>query len=213
MIVYHGTNLFSAKVIQKYGVWLSVQRPFTDFGRGFYVTHHLQQAKKWAEVRALHPQVHPLFLKRLKMTEEEYLRHPDTQRPAYLIFHLDIGRLRTLRGKIFPSPRDPKWPRYYRLWISFVARCRAGAKHPYDFVFGPVAGWHPFLPDRIRLTFRKDQLSLNSPRALQCLSEGIVVTHSPAKPKKGFHLGLEDDPPLDLDYGKTRPRLIAPRYP
>lgn len=42
MIVYHGTNLFSAKVIRRYGVWLSVQRPLTDFGRGFYVTFHLR---------------------------------------------------------------------------------------------------------------------------------------------------------------------------
>lgn len=204
MIVYHGTNLFSAKVIRRYGVWLSVQRPLTDFGRGFYVTFHLRQAKRWAKVRALHPQVHPLLLKRLKMSEEDFLHHPDAKQPAYLIFHLDVGRLRTLHGKVFPTPRDPEWPIYRRRWASFVTRCRAGIQHPYDFVYGPVAGWHRLIPGRIRLAFRKDQLSLNSPPALQCLSGGTVVSLSQTKPKAGlkpggigiFHPGCENDFPL-----------------
>ena len=46
--VYHGTNLFSAKVIQYNGVMLNAQRDLTDFGKGFYVTPNLEQAKKWS---------------------------------------------------------------------------------------------------------------------------------------------------------------------
>lgn len=185
MIVYHGTNLFSAKVILQCGIWLSVQRSTTDFGRGFYVTFHLKQAIDWAIVRAQHPRVHPLFLKRLKITEKDYIQHPDTRKPAYLVFYLDFNRLLTLRGLIFPSPDDPNWPLYRHGWTAFVARCRAGIKHRYDYVYGPVAGWHPFMPDRIRTAFRKDQLSLNSPRALRCLSGGTLAV-LPRKAKAGM---------------------------
>ncbi len=45
-IVYHGTNLFAANLIQYQGIRLEVQRELTDFGRGFYVTLNLAQAKK-----------------------------------------------------------------------------------------------------------------------------------------------------------------------
>lgn len=198
LIVYHGTNLFSAKVIQQYGIGLSVQRPLTDYGRGFYVTLHRKQAKDWARVRALHPQGHPHMLKQLGITRREFLQHPDAYTPAYLMFYLDIHRLLTLRGKVFPLPGDPKWPMVHRHWASFVARCRVGIQHPYDFVYGPVAGWHPLIPGRIRWAFRKDQLSLNSPRALRCLSGGAVVAFSWSKRAAGWNPAASDLAPRSL---------------
>lgn len=46
--VYHGTNLFSANIIQQHGIWLSIQRRLTDFGKRFYVTFNFKQARNWA---------------------------------------------------------------------------------------------------------------------------------------------------------------------
>lgn len=48
MKLYHGTDLFSAEKIIKYGISLSAGRPFMDFGRGFYTTPRLAQAIEWA---------------------------------------------------------------------------------------------------------------------------------------------------------------------
>lgn len=37
MILYHGTDTFSAEKILTNGISISVGRPFMDFGQGFYI--------------------------------------------------------------------------------------------------------------------------------------------------------------------------------
>ena len=46
--LYHGTSLVSAQAIVANGIDPSRGHPYTDFGRGFYVTTNLAQAKAWA---------------------------------------------------------------------------------------------------------------------------------------------------------------------
>jgi len=60
LVLYHGTDDVSAQRIISAGIDLSLCSPLTDFGRGFYTTTNLEQAKNWAvlkaiRVRARHP--------------------------------------------------------------------------------------------------------------------------------------------------------------
>lgn len=57
LVVFHGCDHLSAAAIGTvtppfaHGINLSVGAKLTDFGRGFYTTTHLKQAKSWANVR------------------------------------------------------------------------------------------------------------------------------------------------------------------
>ena len=46
--LYHGTGRSGADAIRSNGIDLSVQRPDSDFGRGFYTTRDADQAAEWA---------------------------------------------------------------------------------------------------------------------------------------------------------------------
>lgn len=48
LALYHGTDKNSALDIERNGVDLSKSRPFSDFGRGFYLTDNKGLAKTWA---------------------------------------------------------------------------------------------------------------------------------------------------------------------
>lgn len=52
LILYHGTDDKSAREIIAHGIDLSLCSPLTDFGRGFYTTTNLEQAKNWAVLKA-----------------------------------------------------------------------------------------------------------------------------------------------------------------
>ncbi|NUK29220.1 DUF3990 domain-containing protein [Parageobacillus sp. VR-IP] len=177
--VYHGTNLFAAKIIRDIGIRLDAQRDLTDFGKGFYVTLNLQQAKSWAQIRAMHPQISPEILDQLNISKSQYFNHPDTKIPAYLAYELNLKELRQLKGKEFPLPHEPEWPHHQRSWERFVKECRAGKKHHYDYVYGPVGGSHLTDPDKIKVSYTKDQLSLNSMKATRCLSKLKIVACKP----------------------------------
>src|SRR5213595_2840083 len=107
--VYHGTNLFSAKVILYNGIMLNAQRELTDFGKGFYVTPNLKQAKEWSHVKAKNPQVNPTILVSLNLNKNQYLSHPETKIPALLAYSIDIYSLILLNGLIFPMPNESSW--------------------------------------------------------------------------------------------------------
>jgi hypothetical protein len=51
--LFHGTDDVSASAILSRGVDLRRCSPLTDFGRGFYTTTNLEQAKNWARIRAV----------------------------------------------------------------------------------------------------------------------------------------------------------------
>ena len=177
--VYHGTNLFSAKVIQYNGVMLNAQRDLTDFGKGFYVTPNLEQAVKWSYVKAQNPQVNSTILGLLGIKKNEYLGHPETKIPALLTFNINMNRLLLLNGLIFPMPYDPLWHQYKNHWMDFVQNSRIGVKHPFDFVYGPVGGRHNDTYFQVRPSKLKEQLSLNTVKAIQCLSDFKLTTLEP----------------------------------
>ncbi|OQP05695.1 hypothetical protein B1690_12640 [Geobacillus sp. 46C-IIa] len=177
--VYHGTNLFAAKIIEKIGIRLDVQRELTDFGKGFYVTLNLQQAKNWAQIRAMHPQISPHLLDLLNMSQSQYFHHPEIKIPACLVYELNVKQLRQLNGKEFSLPHEPGWVRHQRSWEQFVFNCRTGKRHDYDYVYGPVAKGHLTNMEKIKVSHTKDQLSLNSMRAVNCLTTLDILVFKP----------------------------------
>ena len=203
--VYHGTTLFNAKVIQRHGVWLNVQRKLTDFGRGFYVTVNSGQAKRWACVKAMNPQIHPIMLERLKITKDQYFNSPDTRTPAYLALELDLNGLRRLHGKIFPLPHEPQWKNFQHSWQMFVQKCRSGETHHYDYVYGPIGKTHPTDPDQVLYSGAKEQLALNTEDAVACLSKFMVLTFTPGKRKTEKTIGRQwlERTGNSTDFGKS----------
>jgi len=55
--LYHGCTSHDAANIQAHGIDLMLCRPDTDFGRGFYTTTVLYQARQWAWARFYDPAV------------------------------------------------------------------------------------------------------------------------------------------------------------
>jgi len=104
------------------------------------------------------------------MSKAQYLDHPYSKIPVYLTFNIDLTQLLSLKGIVFPMPKDVYWPSYKKAWEIFVRNCRMGINHEYDFVYGPVGGRHPCCNYKMLASATKDQLSLNSIKALGCLS-------------------------------------------
>lgn len=174
--VYHGTNLFAANLIKEYGIILDAQRPNTDFGRGFYVTHSMKQAIRWADVRAKRLQVSAKLLETVQMSKTDYLNHPDARLPALVAFDFGLNCLQKLKGKRFPFPDQSDWKEQKLAWEEFVFQCRKGYQHELDFVFGPIAGGHFKTNDQFMISTTKDQLSLNSSEAVKCLTKEKIMT-------------------------------------
>ena len=112
--VFHGTNLYFAKLIKKYGVMLKAQRELTDFGKGFYVTTNKKQAIEWAQVKSKNSQMNPDFLKQLSIKD-----HPAKKIPVLITFNLDFNRLIKLNGVIFP---------YRKIYPAFFGNLKAFCK-------------------------------------------------------------------------------------
>jgi hypothetical protein len=152
LTVFHGTDNVSAGVgTQPAGsplpfvVNLSLCKPFTDFGQGFYMTTRLHQARQWANMRVL--------------------RAPTGPTPLFAVvirFELDRDWLASLDALSFVRPIRDFW--------NLVTDCRMGfpphQRHPpspvpYDVVFGPVTLWPQTL-----VIADCDQVSLHTRRAI-----------------------------------------------
>jgi hypothetical protein len=182
-LVYHGTNLFSAKLIEQHGVWKYVQREATDFGRGFYLTDNLEQAMDWAHVRSLTPQISKSTLSMIGLSKKGFQNHPDTKVPAVLQYQILPLELTKMNGLIFPLPSDPDWPAAYKVWQSFVRLNRTGVSlHSFDFVYGPVSKNKVDQNGGIEFFRKKNQLSLHTAISLQCIEDLKIYTVM--KPKK-----------------------------
>ncbi|WP_059102854.1 DUF3990 domain-containing protein [Shouchella shacheensis] len=177
--VYHGTNLFAAKAIQHHGIWLNAQRRQTDFGKGFYLTFNRSQAKSWAVIRAMHAPVSSQVLEQLNMGKAQYFENPDTSKPAYVAFRLDLRKLKRLDGWLFPLPLEPRWRQYEQSWKAFVQACRSGKRHTFDYVYGPIGGGHLTDSKLVKVSATKEQLSLNTPKAIGCLASSQIITFKP----------------------------------
>jgi Protein of unknown function (DUF3990) len=135
-----------------HNIQLSVCRPLTDFGRGFYTTTWEHQAKEWAN------------------QQTRRLRTRGSVAVAIVLrFQVARDRLAALEDLVFT--RDTA--EFYDL----VQDCRSGvpphgrapAKNPrssvaYDLVYGPVSLWQQ------RLVIKDcDQISFHTPQALAIL--------------------------------------------
>ncbi len=204
-LVYHGTNLFSAKLIEQHGVWIYAQREATDFGRGYYLTDNLEQAVDWAKVRSLTPQISRSTLSMIGCTKKEFLHHPDTKVPALLQYRIHPSELIKLNGLIFPLPSHPDWQVASKVWHSFVTLNRKGGNlHSFDYVFGPVSknkispnGMIDYFPE-------KNQLSLHTASSLQSLMDIKIFTVGFPEEKES----IEISPPLSAYYKFIKNRLL-----
>jgi hypothetical protein len=110
MILYHGSN---GRIEQ---IDLAKGRIAKDFGKGFYLSPSLQNAKDWAE----------------RVTQRE-----ESGVPTVTTFELDERELESkdLKVKIFES--------YNLEWIDFILLNRQNRTavnlHDYDIVIGPIA--------------------------------------------------------------------------
>jgi len=136
-----------------HNIQLSLCRPLTDFGRGFYTTTWEHQAKEWAN----------------QQTRRLFRARGSTAAAIVLRFQVGRDRLAELEDLVFT--RDTT--EFYDL----VQDCRSGvlphgrtpANNPrglveYDLVYGPVSLW------RQKLVIKDcDQISFHTPQALAIL--------------------------------------------
>ena len=163
LIVYHGTY---AGAFKSANVSLLRCRPATDFGRGFYTTTHLHQAKEWANEK-----VRVMTARGVSASAAVYR------------FELDRNALADLDWLGFPRPIRDFW--------SFVTACRGGAPDHarsttstntpaaiYDVVVGPVTLW----PQRLIIS-DCDQISFHTDKAVNLLTP---LLHAQAGSGKTF---------------------------
>lgn len=110
MILYHGSNIAIKEPD------LTKSKPYKDFGRGFYLSADLQQAKRMAEQRTL-----------LLQTGEPIV--------SQFSFDESLMNDNIMKVKVFND--------YDEEWAEFVLRNRdTNIQHPihdYDVVYGPIA--------------------------------------------------------------------------
>lgn len=145
LALYHGTDEISAHSIipsptQQHAIQLKYGYKKNDFGSGFYTTTNLQQAKHWANKKALLSNI----------------KNPNQQNQSIVLkFTVDrwiLGSSQTILS--FVRANHDFW--------EFVIYCRqvssghlATMPYYYDIVFGPVSKWpqNSFYLDTIRLVF------------------------------------------------------------
>ncbi len=105
MLLYHGSNT----VVENPDV--SFSRTNLDFGQGFYLTTHFEQAKNWA-----------IRKKRFEQGE-----------PVVNVYNFELEILDEFCIKQFQTESEE--------WLEYVASNRKGLilENVYDAVFGPVA--------------------------------------------------------------------------
>ena len=164
LIVYHGCDDVAAHAIctaqgrQPNGIDLKLCSPQTDFGRGFYTTTFLHQAKNWANAR---------YKRRSKVAASA----------AIVKFQIDREALSHLEDIAFVWEGAPNVSNFW----SLVRHCRGGNDHShpsrkpafYDVVYGPVA-----LPNQTLVIKDCDQISFHSKAAIS-----ILMTPTPDFPK------------------------------
>jgi hypothetical protein len=107
MKLYHGSTQNVKKPIVERG------RPSTDFGKGFYTTTNIEQARDWALIRKRNAGGGAKAIISIYEADDDLLEK---------VFY------DTLR---FNMPDDK--------WLAFVVDCRKGVPHDHDIVFGAVA--------------------------------------------------------------------------
>ena len=147
-----------------HNIQLSLCRPLTDFGQGFYTTTWEHQAKEWAN----------------QQTRRLSVRTGATPVATVLRFDVDRDYLAAVEDLVFLRETTE--------FYDLVGDCRSGAmphgrtagKSPrgltkYDIVYGPVSLWQQ------KLVIKDcDQISFHTPQALAILPSPVV--HAQGKP-------------------------------
>ena len=168
LTVYHGTDTLTLGAHGPFKVGgslagfvadLNYCRALTDFGKGFYTTTKLHQAREWANART----------RRLRRSKR--LRASPVQ-PWGLVLQFDLDRswLASQESLVFVHEVSDFW--------DFVTHCRAGfavhaRAHPnvaYDVVYGLVTIWRQKL-----LIQDCDQISFHTPTAVGYLNRPSVA--------------------------------------
>ena len=166
LTVYHGTDDVSSgrpgirqgTVLRGFAVNLSICRPFTDFGRGFYTTTSLHQAREWANARV-----------------RRIVSPTQTHTAMVIEFHLDRDWLASLETLAFARPIVDFWNLVTDCRNGFPPHQRPGSKPTYDVVYGPVTIW----PSRL-LIQDCDQISFHTTGAAAGLRRPVVTQVAPA---------------------------------
>ena len=137
LVLYHGCTEQSLRGSNPNGIVVGVLPHYinlkvggrrTEFGRGFYATSWIDQAKSWANIQA----------KKLSAKSQGKA----TPKAVVLRFDVSRDKLAALEALVFTNEKCGFWP--------FVAYCRSGstphgrsnASHmEYDIVYGPVSIW------------------------------------------------------------------------
>ena len=146
--LFHGTIVQYAQDVVESGVDVSRSRPDCDFGRGFYCTTSLKQAKEWALLKAARrsgpPSVVGITVPRQEIAALRFLAFVRGERDA-----MDFWSL----------------VQFFRGGNAISAGIAISSMFPYDVVFGPVALWRSQQPMP-----RADQVSFHTPAAQQLLN-------------------------------------------
>lgn len=144
LIAYHGSSLNALsrysinkdQPLKSFKVDLDKCMPLTDFGRGFYVTTNLKQAKNWAN-------------KRSSIGKND--------RAVVLKFAIDRNWLASIHNMFFSRDCDDYWSLVKHCRTGGSPHNRSGKQNEYDYVVGPVSYW-----DQIEVIHDCDQLSFHS---------------------------------------------------
>ncbi len=159
LVLYHGCTAGSLRPQNDRGISvgglphcidLSIGNPRAEFGRGFYTTTWLHQAKSWANRNA--------------WQHSSGRRGRRATSPTAVVLRFEIKRddLADLEALVFTNQHSGFW--------SFVAYCRNGfAPHArlngrqsdYDIVYGPMSNY----PQKMILQ-DSDQISFHTAKAL-----------------------------------------------
>ncbi len=160
LALYHGTDALSAPSISSpsgstlHGVNLSKSSPFTDFGKGFYTTTNLHQAKNWANnrYRRVHTPLSP------------------PNHAVVLRFDVDrdvLAALNTLCFVIEASSSD-YWDLITHCRTALGSHLFVGSNY-YDVVYGPVSLWPQTLVIK-----DCDQVSFHTHTSLHALPTPVI---------------------------------------
>jgi len=142
--LYHGTAARYAATIRENGIDLTYGRPDADFGKGFYVTDNLEQAREW-------------------------MKHQSHGEPgAVLHYRVPANELHELSGRSFSEP-DAAWQDLVR-----AMRAQTAPLHPYNWVEGPLLlNPQDFLKGKSPVT-GGHQISVHTPDAVDLLNRNLT---------------------------------------
>jgi hypothetical protein len=152
IVLYHGTTKTNAELIQANGIDLAEASPKSDFGRGFYTTTSLRQAKNWAWRQADRLRDVPSVL-------------------SYTISREEISRLDTLWFVNGNHDAEDFWAFVFHCRQGNPGHGRSGTMLYYDCVVGPVAA---FWFDREPI-LNADQISFHTEKGLTILRRAKVI--------------------------------------